>query len=397
MAHEIVVQRMRGFLSTSAHPIGCARMVEAQIAAARRERAAWSGGKLLVLGASTGYGLASRIAGAFAHGMDSVGVAYERPATERRTASAGWYNLAAFDRAARRAGLAAESINGDAFSNDVLAAALQRVRDTLGPLDVFVYSVAAPVRTDPETGVTYRSAIKSVGTTFTTKSIDLRDDRLVEVTIDAATPEEIAATIAVMGGADLSRWVGALLAAGLLAPGARVVAYSYIGSMVTWPVYRHGTIGHAKVDLEDHCAALHGRLQREIGGACRVAIMKSIVSQAAGAIPAVPLYMAILFRVMKDAGLHEGPIEQAVRLFGDQIGPGRTPVVDARGLIRLDDRELRPEIQAEVMRRWRLVTDESLAELSDFEGFRRYFHQLFGFDVPGVDYDVPVEVDVPLA
>jgi enoyl-[acyl-carrier protein] reductase / trans-2-enoyl-CoA reductase (NAD+) len=396
MPHVIVVPRRRGFISTSAHPTGCMRMVEQQIAVARRDPSTWAGGKMLVLGASTGYGLATRIAGAFGHGMDSIGVAYERPASDRRTASAGWYNLATFDRAAREAGLGASSLSGDAFSQPVLEETIYRVREALGPLDVFAYSIAAPVRTDPDTGATYRSALRTIGRPLTTKSIDLDTGVLSEVTIGTATPDEIAATVAVMGGADLARWVAALLDARLLAPGARVVAYSYIGPKVTWQVYREGSIGRAKVDLERTCADLHARLQREIGASCRVSINKSIVSQAAAAIPAVPLYMSILFRVMKDAGTHEGPIEQAVRLLDDHIGPGRTPALDAEGRIRLDDREMVPAIQAEVMRRWERVTDANLLELSDFEGFQRYFRQLFGFDVPGVDYDAPVETDAEL-
>jgi enoyl-[acyl-carrier protein] reductase/trans-2-enoyl-CoA reductase (NAD+) len=349
-----------------------------------------------VLGASTGYGLASRIAGAFGHGMGSVGVFYERPASERRTASAGWYNAAAFERLAGDAGLKAASLNGDAFSHELLAQTLGTVRETLGPLDVFVYSVAAPVRTDPDTGEVYRSVLKTIGQPFTAKSIDLNTGQVVEVALEPADDAEVAATVAVMGGVDLRRWVEALLAASLLARGARVVAYSYIGPNVTWPVYRSGTIGWAKEDLERTCDALHARLAAEIGGSCRVSINKSIVSQASAAIPAVPLYMSLLFRVMKDHGLHEGPIEQMARLFGDHIGPGRTATTDAQNRIRLDDLEMRPDVQAEVARRWPLVSTANLRELSDYDGYQRYFHQLFGFDVPGIDYAAAVETDVPL-
>jgi enoyl-[acyl-carrier protein] reductase/trans-2-enoyl-CoA reductase (NAD+) len=396
MPLEVVHPRIRGFICTTAHPLGCQAQVRRQVAVARRDPATWGGGNLLVLGASTGYGLASRIAGAFGHGMGSVGVFYERPASERRTASAGWYNAAAFERLAGDAGLKAASLNGDAFSHELLAQTLGTVRETLGPLDVFVYSVAAPVRTDPDTGEVYRSVLKTIGQPFTAKSIDLNTGQVVEVALEPADDAEVAATVAVMGGVDLRRWVEALLAASLLARGARVVAYSYIGPNVTWPVYRSGTIGWAKEDLERTCDALHARLAAEIGGSCRVSINKSIVSQASAAIPAVPLYMSLLFRVMKDHGLHEGPIEQMARLFGDHIGPGRTATTDAQNRIRLDDLEMRPDVQAEVARRWPLVSTANLRELSDYDGYQRYFHQLFGFDVPGIDYAAAVETDVPL-
>jgi len=397
MARQVVEPRIRGFICTTAHPRGCAAQVARQIEVARRDPSTWGGGKLLVIGGSTGYGLSSRIAGAFGHGMDSVGVFYERPADERRTASAGWYNAAALDAAARAAGLRSSSLNGDAFSSEILEATLARVRTELGPLDVVVYSLAAPKRVDPETGQVYSSVLKTIGQPFPTKSIDLRNDAVAEVTIESATPLEITDTVAVMGGADLRRWVEALLEARLLAPGARIVAYSYIGPQVTWEVYRHGTIGRAKVDLEVTCAALNERLERAIGGSCRVSINKSIVTQASAAIPAVPLYMSLLFRVMKEAGTHEGPIEQMVRLFGDHIGPGRRAGVDDEGRIRLDDLEMRPGIQAEVMARWARVCTENLREISDYDGYQRYFRQLFGFEVPGVDYAEPVEIEVPIA
>lgn len=396
MARQVVEPRIRGFICTTAHPTGCAAQVDRQIEVARRAPDSWGGGNLLVLGGSTGYGLASRVAASFGHGMNSIGVFYERPADERRTASAGWYNAAALDGAARAAGLRSSSINGDAFSNEVLEATLARVRAELGPLDVVVYSLAAPKRLDPETGQVYNSVLKTIGQPFPTKTIDLRNDTVTEVMLETATPQEIADTVAVMGGADLRRWVEALLGAGLLAPGARVVAYSYIGPEVTWQVYRHGTIGRAKVDLEVTCAALHERLDRAIGGSCRVSINKSIVTQASSAIPAVPLYMSLLFKVMKEAGTHEGPIEQMVRLFDDHIGPGRREQVDDEGRIRLDDLEMRPAIQAEAMARWKRVTTENLRQISDYDGYQHYFRQLFGFEVPGVDYAEPVEVDVPL-
>jgi enoyl-[acyl-carrier protein] reductase/trans-2-enoyl-CoA reductase (NAD+) len=396
MPVEVVQPKIRGFLCTTAHPIGCGLQVQRQIDVARRPSGEWAGGKMLVLGASTGYGLASRIAGAFGHGMDTMGVFYERPATDKRTASAGWYNSAAFEQAARAAGLSASSLNGDAFSDEVLEQALRQIHDQLGPIDTFVYSLAAPARTDPATGQTHRSVLKTIGEPLTTKTVDLADGKVQDVTIDAATPEEIDSTVAVMGGDDLARWVAALRREGLLADGARVVTYSYIGPKVTWPVYRSGTIGKAKEHLEATARELHEQLAADLGASCRVAICKSVVTQASAAIPVVPLYMSLLFRVMKDAGSHEGPIEQMVRLFGEHVGPGRDAVVDEAGLIRLDDREMQPEIQTEVAYRWSAVETDNLRRLSDYDGYQRDFRQLFGFDVPDIDYNIPVETDVPL-
>ena len=396
MAKEVVLPRIRGYICTTAHPGGCAHQVRRQIAVARRDPATWGGGKMLVLGASTGYGLASRVAGAFGHGMDTVGVFYERPASEKRTASAGWYNSAAFHREARAAGLHASSINGDAFSNEILDQALAHIRDTVGPLDVVVYSVAAPVRTDPETGVTHRSVLKTVGAPVITKTVDLATDKVLDAEIESATPAEVADTVAVMGGTDMRRWVEALRREQLLAPGAKVVAYSYIGPRVTYPVYRSGTIGKAKEHLEATARDLNERLAADLGGQCRVVLCKSVVTQSSAAIPGVPLYMSLLFKVMKAAGTHEGPIEQMVRLFDDYIGPGRAPTVDAEGFVRLDDLELRPEIQHEVTFRWSAVETDNLRTLSDYDAYHHHFRELFGYDVPGMDYHVPVETIVPL-
>jgi enoyl-[acyl-carrier protein] reductase/trans-2-enoyl-CoA reductase (NAD+) len=397
MAVEIVQPRIRGFLCTTAHPVGCAAHVQHEIGVARRAPGEWGGGKLLVLGASTGYGLASRIAGTFGHGMDSVGVFYERPATEKRTASAGWYNSAAFHDAAHQAGLQAVSLNGDAFTDQLLEDTLRQVSDTLGQVDTFVYSLAAPARTDPATGITHRSVLKTIGSPVDTKTVDLATGKVEDVTIEAATPEEIAGTIAVMGGADLARWVDALRREKLLAVGAQVVTFSYIGPKVTWPVYRSGTIGKAKEDLEATARQLHEQLAAELNGSCRVVICKSIVTQASAAIPVVPLYMSLVFKVMKEAGTHEGPIEQMTRLFAEHLAQGRTPTLDAEDLIRLDDLEMRPEIQQETAYRWSAVDTDNLHRLSDYEAFQRYFRQLFGFELPGVNYAAPVETDVPLA
>jgi enoyl-[acyl-carrier protein] reductase/trans-2-enoyl-CoA reductase (NAD+) len=366
------------------------------VAAALADRSSWQGGNMLVLGGSTGYGLSSRIAGAFGHGMSSLGVFYERPDSDKRTASAGWYNSAYFHRIAAEHGLEAHGINGDAFSDAVLDEALARLQSQLGPVDVFIYSLAAPTRTDPATGEQYRSAIKTIGEPVVTKTVDTASDSVVEVTVPAATEAEIASTVAVMGGADMERWVEALKSEELLAEGARVVSYSYVGSEITWPIYRHGTIGRAKDHLEATARRLDDRLSREIGGRCLVSVNPSVVTQAATAIPGVNLAMSILFKVMKEKGVHEEAIDLMVRLFDEHIGPGRTATTDSEGRIRIDDVELRSDIQAECLSRWERIDTGNLYELSDYAGYLSYFTQMFGFGVDGVDYEAPVETDVPL-
>jgi enoyl-[acyl-carrier protein] reductase/trans-2-enoyl-CoA reductase (NAD+) len=328
--------------------------------------------------------------------MNSIGVFYERDSSDRRTASAGWYNSAAMHRFAAESGLYASGINGDAFSQEILDETLKRIRDELGAIDVFVYSLAAPTRTDPVTEETYRSAIKTVGEPVTTKTVDTSTDEVVEVTVHPASDNEIAGTVAVMGGADLERWVEALLAEDLLAPGAKVVSYSYIGSEMTWPIYRRGTIGRAKEDLEARSDALDEKLRSEIGGRCLVSMNPSVVTQAATAIPGVVLGMSILFKVMEERGVGESGVELMCRLFDDHIGPGAQPTTDSEGRIRLDDIELRPDIQDECLARWERIDTDNLIELSDYAGYKLLFSQLFGFDVDGIDYDLEVETDVQL-
>jgi len=396
MAEQVVVPRMRGFIATSAHPAGCAQMVAAQIARARRDAEGWTGGKALILGSSAGYGLATRIVAAFRYGMDTLGVFYERPAKGERTASAGWYNTRAFTEAARADGLKAVNINGDAFSTEVLQQALATLKAEFGPIDLVVHSLAAPQRTDPVTGITHRSVLKAIGQSVQEKTVDLYTGEVVIADVPVATEEEIEGTVAVMGGADLERWVDALLEAGLLARNAKVMAYSYIGPHVTWPYYHHGTIGRAKADLEATCKRLDARLAREIEGHCYVSVNKSIVTQAASAIPIVPLYVSVAYGVMKEQGVHEEAIDQMIRLFEDHVGPGAEPTFDAQGRIRLDDREMHEDIQQVVTARWPRIDTDHLDTLTDWAGCQLAFRQLFGFDVPGVDYDAPVEIDLPL-
>ena len=397
MSMEVISPRSRGFLFTNAHPSGCAAMVQQQIEAARKGRSAPAvGGTSLIIGASTGYGLASRLACGFAYGMKTVGIFYERPPSGKKTGSAGWYNSAAFHGAAHGSGLSCASLNGDAFSNPLKQQAIERLRDGFGPVDLVIYSLASPVRTHPDTGATLRSALKPVGAPYTTKTIDLDKEQLVEVTIEPANQDEIDQTVAVMGGDDLRRWIDALLGAKLLARGARMIAYSYIGPQMTFPIYRSGTIGLAKEDLERTTAELDRRLQAEINGNAWVSVNKAVVTQASAAIPGVPLYLSLLHSVLTDRGLEEQPIHQALRLLKDHVAEGAEPTLDTEGRIRLDDREMQGEVQAEITKRWNRVTSESLRADADFDGFKTEFRRLFGFEVPSVDYSKPVETEVPL-
>ena len=397
MPLEVVSPRVRGFICTNAHPAGCAEAVALHVRRARGQASApGAGGKALVAGASTGYGLATWITAAFAYRMGTLGVFLERPPAEKRTATAGWYNAAAVLRLARESGLNAGAVNGDAFSNAVRQEVVERVRRDLGPLDLVVYSLASPVRVHPDDGRTIRSALKPVGQPYTTRTIDLDHGRLTEVTLEPASQEEIADTVAVMGGDDLRRWVEALLAARLLSQGARVLAYSYIGPSLTWPIYRTGTIGLAKADLEKTVRELDGRLRQADGGRAWTSVNAAVVTQASSAIPGVPLYLALIAPVLSQKGLLERPIDQILRLMRTHAGPGREPALDAEGRIRMDDWEMREDVQKVVGERWRSVTPETLAALADLDGFQREFRQLFGFGVPGVDESQPVETDVPL-
>ena len=397
MALEVVSPRVRGFICTNAHPAGCAASVAEQVRRARADAvAAAKGGSALIVGASTGYGLASWITAAFAWRMKTLGVFLERPPGDKRTATAGYYNAAAFLRLARESGLSAAAVNGDAFSNAVRNGVVDRLKQEKSPLDLFIYSLASPVRVHPDDGRTIRSALKPVGHSYTTRTIDLDRGGLSEVTLDPASDQEVADTVAVMGGDDLNRWVETLLAAGLLAKGARVVAYSYIGPMITWPIYRTGTIGLAKADLEKTVRSLDGRLAAAVGGRAWTSVNAAVVTQASAAIPGVPLYLSIIAPVLAEKQLLERPIDQILRLFRSYVGPGREPALDREKRIRMDDREMRDDVQAAVGERWRSVTGETLGKLADLPGFQREFRRLFGFGVAGVDESQPVETDVQL-
>jgi enoyl-[acyl-carrier protein] reductase/trans-2-enoyl-CoA reductase (NAD+) len=393
MSEEVLKPRIRGFVCTNAHPEGCRQNVIRQIETTQTSNSSSDGFNLLVIGASTGYGLSSRIAGAFGHGAKTIGIFSERPPDDRHTATAGYYNAVAFHQAARTRDLYAKSLNGDAFSDDVKAKTLDLIRREMGKIDVVVYSLASPRRLHPQTGVTHTSILKPIGRAYTSKSIDPNTGNVTEVTIEPATEGEIADTVAVMGGEDVALWVDVLLDAGSLAEGARVVAFSYIGPSLTHPIYRSGTIGKAKEHIEATIRVLDTRLKHAVGGNAYVSVNKAVVTQASMAIPAVPLYLSMLYPIMRVCGTHEDPIHQMNRLFREHLAPDRTPTLDDEGRIRLDDRELRHDVQTEIERRWERVSTENLHELSDFVGFQREFRRLFGFDVDGVDYEAPTEIN----
>jgi enoyl-[acyl-carrier protein] reductase/trans-2-enoyl-CoA reductase (NAD+) len=380
----IIVPKTRGFICTTAHPDGCAAHVQEQIDHVRsRPQPGNMPKNVLVVGASTGYGLASRVVSAFSGSASTLGVFFEKPPTERKTASAGWYNSAALEAAARADGLYARSINGDAFSGEIKQRAVSEIKASMGQIDCVVYSLASPRRTDPQSGEVYRSCLKPIGQIYTQKNINTDKAEVNEVTIESASEEEIAGTVKVMGGEDWELWIDALLEAGALADGATSVAYSYIGPELTWPIYKEGTIGRAKVHLEESCARIRGKLE-STGGRAFVSVNKAVVTQASSAIPVVPLYISILFKKMKEEGLHEDCIEQIQRMFTDHLDNGAQ--LDDAGRIRIDDWEMREDIQAHVAGVWQQITSGNLRELSDFEGYQKNFLKLFGFGLAGVDY-----------
>jgi enoyl-[acyl-carrier protein] reductase/trans-2-enoyl-CoA reductase (NAD+) len=392
----IIQPKVRGFICITAHPEGCAKHVHQQIQHVQSKGTLSDVPKrVLVIGASTGYGLASRIVPAFAGGAATLGVFFERPSENGKPASAGWYNSVAFEKAAHAAGLYAKSINGDAFSDEIKHQTIERIKEDLGQVDLVVYSLASPRRTHPKTGVTSKSTLKPVGAPFTAKTVDTDRGLVTDITIEPASEEEIADTVAVMGGEDWEMWMDALASAGALAQGAKTVAYSYIGPDLTWAIYRNGTIGKAKEHLEATAARLTQKLSAT-GGAAYVSVNKALVTQASSAIPVVPLYISLLYKVMKERGLHEGCIEQIQRLFAERLYNGASLHTDGDGRIRVDDWEMRPEIQAAVAALWPTVTTENLSQISDITGYREEFLRLFGFGLPGVDYDAEVDPAVPM-
>lgn len=392
----IIQPKVRGFICITAHPDGCAAHVQQQIQHVQSKGVLSNMPKrVLVIGASTGYGLASRIVPAFAGGAATLGVFFERPSENGKPASAGWYNSCAFEQAAHAAGLYAKSLNGDAFSDEIKTKTIDTIKEDLKQVDLVIYSLASPRRTHPKTGITSKSTLKPVGAPFTAKTVDTDRGLVTDITIEPASDEEIADTVTVMGGEDWEMWIDALASAGVLAEGAKTVAYSYIGPDLTWAIYRNGTIGRAKEHLEATAERLTHKLE-VTGGAAYVSVNKALVTQASSAIPVVPLYISLLYKVMKEHGLHEGCIEQIQRLFAERLYNNAALQRDTDGRIRIDDWEMRPEIQAAVAALWPSVTTENLPSVSDIAGYREEFLRLFGFGLPGIDYTAEVEPNVAM-
>lgn len=387
----IIKPRIRGFICTTTHPTGCAENVNKQIAYVKSKGKLENGPKrVLVIGASTGYGLASRINAAFGAGAATIGIFFEKPGIEGKPGSAGWYNSAAFDKVAKSEGLYSKSINCDAFSNECRKAVIDLIKKDLGQIDLVVYSLASPVRKMPDSDEVARSSLKPIGKPYTSIAVDTNKDTLFEATVEPATEQEIQDTIKVMGGQDWELWMDALMKAGVLAEKAKTVAYSYIGTELTWPIYWHGTLGKAKEDLDRAAHAIDKKLSA-LGGHAYVAVLKSVVTQASSAIPVMPLYIAMSFKVMKALGLHEGCIEQIQRLFATKLTAPNVPETDEHNRLRLDDWELRPEVQDACCEIWKKVTNDNIYHTTDYQGYKDEFLRLFGFGIEGVDYDKDVD------
>jgi len=394
----IIQPRTRGFICLTAHPDGAAKHIKDQINYVKSKGNIANGPKkVLVIGASTGFGLSSRIATAFGSNAATVGVFFEKPASEGKTGTAGWYNTAAFEKEAAAAGLYAKSINGDAFSDDVKRQTIELIKKDLGEVDLVVYSLASPRRTHPKTGVAYSSVLKPIGQPFTDKTVDFHTGVITDISISPVeNEEEIENTIAVMGGEDWKFWLEELKAAGALAENVKTVAYSYIGPELTYPIYHNGTIGRAKEDLQNTVPVLDNLL-KDLNGKAYVSVNKALVTQSSSAIPVVPLYISLLYKVMKAKGIHEGTIEQMQRLFADHLYSGSEISTDAEGRIRVDDWEMRADVQEEVSKLWAQATTENLEEISDIKGYRDDFFKLFGFNFEGIDYNADTNelVNVP--
>lgn len=376
---------MRGFICLTAHPKGCEQSVKNQIEYVKSKGTIDGAKKVLVIGASTGFGLASRITSAFGSNASTIGVFFEKPPSEGKTASPGWYNSAAFEKMAHESGLYAKSINGDAFSKEVKQQTLDLIKADLGQIDLVIYSLASPVRLNPNTGILHRSVLKPIGSTFTNKTVDFHSGIVSNVSIEPCSGDDIENTVAVMGGEDWAMWLDDLKAANLLAPGAKTVAYSYIGPSLTEAVYRKGTIGRAKDHLEATAFAITDSL-KSIDGQAFVSVNKALVTQASSAIPVIPLYISLLYKIMKEQGIHEGCIEQIQRLFQNRLYTGSEIPTDEKGRIRIDDWEMRDDIQEKVAKLWEEATTDSLPNIGDLNGYRSDFHNLFGFGFDGVDY-----------
>ncbi|WP_338507470.1 enoyl-ACP reductase FabV [Erwinia aphidicola] len=392
----IIKPRIRGFICITAHPAGCKANVKKQIEYVTQQGEIASGPKkVLVIGASTGYGLAARISAAFGCGADTLGVFFERAGEENKTATAGWYNSAAFEEFAEEKGLYAKSINGDAYSDAVKQKTIEMIKQDLGQVDLVVYSLAAPRRTHPTTGEVFNSTLKPIGKPLVTRGLNTDKETITDVSLEPASQEEIEGTVAVMGGEDWQMWIDALMEAGVLADGAKTTAFTYLGEQITHDIYWNGSIGEAKKDLDKRVLSIRDKLAAHGNGDARVSVLKAVVTQASSAIPVMPLYLSLLFKVMKEKGTHEGCIEQVYGLFKDSLYSA-SPILDDTGRLRADYKELQPEVQDEVSALWLTVTDENLNQLTDFVGYKTEFMHLFGFGLDGVDYEADVNPDVKI-
>lgn len=392
----IIKPRIRGFICTTTHPVGCEQNVKEQIALTKAQGPIANAPKrVLVVGSSSGYGLSSRITAAFGGGASTIGVFFEKAGTEKKPGTAGWYNSAAFDKFAKEEGLYSKSLNGDAFSNEAKQKTIDLIKEDLGQIDMVVYSLASPVRKMPETGEVIRSSLKPIGETYTATAVDTNKDAIIEASVEPATEQEIKDTVTVMGGEDWELWINALSEAGVLADGCKTVAYSYIGTELTWPIYWDGALGQAKMDLDRAATALNEKLSAT-GGTANVAVLKSVVTQASSAIPVMPLYIAMVFKKMREEGVHEGCQEQILRMFSQRLykADGSAAEVDEKNRLRLDDWELREDIQQHCRDLWPQVTTENLKDLTDYVEYKEEFLKLFGFGVDGVDYDADVNPEV---
>ncbi len=392
----IIKPRVRGFLCVTTHPAGCMAHVKEQIDFVKAQGSIENGPKkVLVIGASTGYGLASRITAAFGSGAATLGLFFEKEGTEKKTGTAGWYNSAGFHHYADAAGLYAKSINGDAFSDEIKQKAIDVIKQDLGQVDLVVYSLASPRRQHPKTGVVHHSTLKPIGQEVVQTGVDTDKEILKSFTIEAANQDEIDNTVAVMGGEDWQMWIDALDEAGVLAPGCKTTAYTYVGERVTRDIYWNGTIGQAKRDLDKKVLSIRDKLAAS-GGDARVSVLQAVVTQASAAIPVMPLYQSLLFKVMKEAGKHDGCIEQVELLFRESLY-GDSPRFDDEGRLRADYKELADDVQSKVEALWGQITDDNLSEISDMEGYKKEFLRLFGFEIDGVDYEADVSPLVPIA